>query len=58
MTTRVKCNRCDRMILESTAKANNGFCGVCVEAVEEGFWSRSHTDNDEIRRKLYAYITG
>ena len=31
MTTQVKCNRCDRMILESTAKANNGFCGVCVK---------------------------
>ena len=29
-----------------------------LEEIEEGFWSRFYTDEDEIRRKLYAYITG
>lgn len=48
MTTRIKCNRCDRMILEITAKANNGLCGFCIrveqrrvfEEVVEG-WIRN-----------------
>jgi hypothetical protein len=29
-----------------------------LEQIEEGFWSRLRTDGDEIRRNLYAYITG
>jgi hypothetical protein len=31
MATRIKCDRCDRMILELTANANHGLCGQCIK---------------------------
>ncbi|MDF1740527.1 MAG: DUF4375 domain-containing protein [Verrucomicrobiales bacterium] len=30
MSERVKCERCVSMILETTAKANEGLCGLCI----------------------------
>ena len=31
MSDRVKCNQCDRMILEDTARDNNGLCAPCMK---------------------------
>lgn len=31
MTTRIKSDRCDRIVLELTDKANHGLCGQCIK---------------------------
>ncbi|MDQ8196364.1 DUF4375 domain-containing protein [Coraliomargarita sp. SDUM461004] len=48
MTTRIKCTQCDRMILEVTAKVNEGLCGHC----------KRDKDSAESRKRIDDAVQG
>jgi hypothetical protein len=37
---RVKCRKCEAMILAATARRNRGYCGVCVKTRGVKYWVR------------------